>query len=181
VDSTQPAWFCLRTLQKHEHIAAAHLAQLAEVEVFNPRLRVRRHGRRGGMIWVNEPLFPSYVLARFALEPLLDLVRFTSGVKHIVSFGGRLPTIPDFEIEQLRLGLGGVECCDCPPAFLPGDEVQIVEGPFLGLNAVVQHYMPGPRRVRVLLEMLGRATCVELGVSTVSAPRRYPSELALAG
>jgi transcriptional antiterminator RfaH len=180
MNPTTPAWYCLRALQKHEHIAAANLRQLAGVEVFNPRMRVRRRSRTG-ILWVSEPLFPSYVFARFALQPMLDPVRYTAGVKHVVSFGDRWPTIPDVEIEQLRLSMGGEECIDSPPEFLPGDEVEILEGPFLGLSAVVERQMPSTRRVRVLLELLGRATCVEIAGTSLRAQERYPSELTRMG
>jgi transcriptional antiterminator RfaH len=174
--SAEPAWYCLRALQKHEHIAAANLRQHCGVEVFSPRIRVRRSGRDGS-IWVTEPLFPSYIFARFKLQLMLDPVRHTAGVKHVVSFGDRCPTIPDIEIEQLRLALGESDCFEIAPDFLPGDEVEVLEGPFLGLSAVVDRQMPSTRRVRVLLDMLGRSTCVELASTALSARQRYPSEL----
>jgi transcriptional antiterminator RfaH len=177
---TNPAWYCLRTLQKHEHIAAANLRQLEDIEVFSPRIRVRRRNRKGS-IWVTEPLFPSYLLARFALQPMLDPVRYTAGVKSVVSFGDRWPAIPDFEIEQLRLAMGETECIESPPEFLPGDEVEILEGPFSGLSAVVERQMPSTHRVRVLLEMLGRASRVELASTALSVRQRYPSELTRLG
>ena len=46
--SSMPAWFCVRSQPKREHIAAAHLRNLVEVEVFCPRLRIRKATRRGG-------------------------------------------------------------------------------------------------------------------------------------
>ena len=49
----------------------------------------------------------------------------------------------------------------------PGETVQIAAGPFSGLEAVVTRLMPGPQRVAVLLEFLGRQTVVELSRSQV--------------
>lgn len=171
-----PAWYCIRSQQKHEHIAAANLRQFEGVDVFNPRLRVRRATPKGS-IWQHEPLFPNYLFARFALEPLLDPVRYTAGVNYVVHFGHRWPAIPDPAIEELRLSFEGGESLDQVPEFAPGDEVNIVEGPFLGFTAVVQRYLPAAQRIRVLLHVLGQATPVELSAGQVTGPRRYPSVL----
>ena len=51
-----PAWYCVRTQPKHEHIAAASLGRNLGLEVFHPRLRLERATRRGQMR-VIEPLF----------------------------------------------------------------------------------------------------------------------------
>jgi hypothetical protein len=34
-----PAWFCVRSQPKHEHIAAAHLKQEPGIEVYLPRIQ----------------------------------------------------------------------------------------------------------------------------------------------
>src|SRR5690349_9446043 len=67
--TTAPAWFCLRSHPKHEHIAAAQLRQIPGVEVFNPQLQLERLTRRGRMR-STESLFVNYLFARFVLETL---------------------------------------------------------------------------------------------------------------
>src|SRR5215471_8767372 len=107
-DGAEPAWFCVRTHLKHEHIAAAHLRLIPGVEAFNPRLRLLRSTRRG-RVWMTESLFPNYLFARFALESKLEKVRYTPSVTSVLQFGGEVPTIPDVVIEQLRRDLEGLE------------------------------------------------------------------------
>ena len=46
-----PAWFCLRTQPKHEHIAAAHLKDDPGIEIYLPRIRFKRATRRGP-VWL---------------------------------------------------------------------------------------------------------------------------------
>src|SRR5690606_1020565 len=75
-----PAWYCVRCQPKREHIAAERLRALEAVEVFCPRLRYRKATRRGKVWWV-EPLFPGYVLARFALAEMERAVTFCQGVR----------------------------------------------------------------------------------------------------
>lgn len=114
METNTPAWYCIRSLQKNEHIAAGNLRQLEGVEVFSPQLRVQRPTRRGP-VWFCEPLFPSYVFAKFLLAAKLDEVRYTAGVNYVVNFGGRWPTVSEWEMEELRRNLGGGECCDRSP------------------------------------------------------------------
>jgi hypothetical protein len=57
--STAPAWYCLRSRRKQEHIAAAHVRVLGDVTVFCPRIHFRRASRRG-VVCVTEALFPGY-------------------------------------------------------------------------------------------------------------------------
>lgn len=163
--SNEPAWFCLQSQQKHEHIAAAHLRQEG-IEVFMPRIRFKRGSVRGP-VWVTEVLFPAYLFARFNPHQSLPLVRHAPGVSRVVSFGGQVPTIPDAAIAELRLQVDDKELHVIPDSVEPGEPVQISGGAFHGLRAVVQQLFPARQRVQVLLEFLGRQTSVELEAAAV--------------
>lgn len=165
------AWFCVRTLPKHEHIAAAQLRQQdPEVEVFLPRIRYRRPTRRGPA-WVTEALFLNYVFARFDLAGRLRLVQSARGVRAVVHFGTRWPAVPDGVIAELRSAMGTDEVKTLSEDLNPGDPVEIFGDPFAGLQAVVTRVMPGRQRVGVLLEFLGRQTVVELDRSQLNRVR----------
>ena len=158
---SQPAWFCLRSQPKHEHIAAAHLRQETEIEVFLPRIRFKRPTRQGP-VWVTEALFPNYLFARFDLEACLRKVRHVRGVRGVVHFGCRWPTIPNQVIDELLATLGQAEVHVVVPELKPGDEVQVSGGALHGLQAVIQCAMPGKERVAVLMDFLGRQTTVQI-------------------
>jgi transcriptional antiterminator RfaH len=171
---TAPAWFCLRSHPKHEHIAAAHLRRDPIVEVFLPRIRFRRATRQGG-VWVTEALFPNYLFARFDWHDCLRRVQHAPGVQRVVHFGARWPTIPEEVIAELRGHIGEQEVHSIPEELRPGEAVRIVGGAMHGLLAVVSHPLPARRRVAVLLDFLGRQTCVELTTDAVvreADPRR---------
>lgn len=152
-------WFCVRSHPKREHIAAAHLRALPEVEVFCPRLKIKKATRRGLVTFV-ESLFPNYLFARFDSKLLLDKVKHSPSVSTIVHFGNKLPMVPDEVILELRSGFPDDEIIDCDRHVEPGDEVVIGEGPFAGMKATVLRVMTPFQRVEVLLEMLGRVTPV---------------------
>lgn len=155
------AWFCLRSQPKHEHIAAAHLRRFPEINVFLPRVRFKRSTRRGAA-WATEALFPGYFFARFDWRTSLRQARHATGVRGVVHFGDRWPTIPDNVIAELRGLIGENEIHTLSAELAPGDAVQIAEGTMRGLRAVVTRVMPGRERVAVLMEFLGRQTMIEV-------------------
>ena len=156
-----PAWYCIRSHPKHEHIAEAHLRREAQLEVYLPRIRFRRP-TRGGLVWFTEPLFPNYLFARFGLRSRLRQVHHTPGVGGVLHFGNQWPAIPDPVIDDLRSVVAPDTVQVVGEELLPGDSVIISGGALHDLRAVVTRVMPGRQRVAVLLEFLGRQTTMEL-------------------
>jgi transcriptional antiterminator RfaH len=154
------AWFCVRSRQKQEHIAAANLRRLG-IEALNPRLRLRRATRRGP-VWFTEALFPSYLFARFDLIEQGALLKSAGGVAALVQFGNRPPSVPDEVIAELRAMVGEEETITQDQTVDAGARVVVAAGPFQGLLGMVRQVLPAAERVRVLLEILGRTTEVEL-------------------
>lgn len=166
-------WFCVHSLAKHEHIAAAALRQIAGVEVFLPRIRFRR-GTRRGAVWVTEAMFPNYLFARFDPAPLLRRVRSLNGVRALVQFGGKLAVAPSEVIDDLRRFTGDNDLCVVSEEVDVGDHVMITGGAFHGLRAVVTQVIPSRERVKVLLEFLGRATEFEVSRAGVVRESHNP-------
>lgn len=160
------AWFCVRSQLKHEHIAAAHLAQDLHIEVFLPRVRFRRLTRQGSRR-VTEPLFPAYLFARFNWRDQLRAVQHSRGVAQVVHFGARWPTVPNETIQGLRSEVGHEDIRHLEGELKAGEEVRLAGGAFHGLTAVVSRPLPARQRVAVLLEFLGRQVCVEVGRESV--------------
>lgn len=159
--SSRALWFCLQSQPKHEHIAEAHLQQTGAVEVFLPRIRFKRATRQR-TAWATEALFPGYLFAQFDWQASLRLVQHTRGVRGVVHFGERWPSIPEEIIRDLQQAIGATGLRVIPEAFAPGDEVEITEGAMRGLRAVVTRVLPGRERIAVLMEFLGRQTMIEL-------------------
>lgn len=157
----QPAWFCVRTQPKHEHIAAAHLRKEPDLEVYLPRIRFKRATRRGP-VWFTEALFPNYLFARFELAAGLRRVCHARGVRGVVHFGERWPVVPEATIEELRATVGADQLHVIHEELRTGETVQIAGGVFHGLRAVITRVMPSRERVAVLLEFLGQQTTVEV-------------------
>jgi transcriptional antiterminator RfaH len=168
-------WYCARTKPKHEHIAAANLGRHLQIEVFNPRLRMERATRRG-LVRNVEPLFPCYIFVHCAPE-LLDQIRYVSGISSVIHFGGRVASVPDSVIAELKDCFEAEEPLLVEDRLTPGAEVSIAEGAFTGFNAIVLRTMPARRRVQILLDILGRQTLVEVDRHAVTLQNRNMAEL----
>src|SRR6266478_10234936 len=143
--SAEPAWYCLRSQPKHEHIAAAHLRLLEGVTVFCPRIRFKRVTRQGS-VWVTEAMFPGYLFAHFELAEMHRQVRYAHGVSGIVRFADRYPTIDERVLEHLRDHTDAAEVKELNYKLSQGDCVKIVEGAFVGLDAVVTQVLSAKER-----------------------------------
>jgi transcriptional antiterminator RfaH len=159
--SGEAGWYCARTKPKHEHIAAANLRRIGDLEVFCPRLRVEKTTRRG-IVRLSEPLFPNYLFVRCVLAEALDAIRYANGISSLVHFGGRTPRVPDEVICELRSHFAADEPVPVPDKLKPGSDVVVSNGAFEGMRASVLRVLPARRRVEVLLDILGRPTAVEV-------------------
>jgi transcriptional antiterminator RfaH len=158
-----PLWFCLRAEPKREHLAAISLRRQFGIECLSPRLRFRRLTQRGP-VWFVEAMFPGYLFARFSYQTQHRAVESAHGIRDILRFGDRLATLPEDTIVALQLPAGMDEVVTIDSSIKIGQAVQIIEGPFRGLEVVVTCLLPAKERVRVLFDFLGRS--IEMEVST---------------
>ncbi len=171
----QPAWYCVRSRPKQEHIAAAQLSERLGIEVICPRVRYRKATQRGP-VWFVEALFPGYLFARFALIENQRNVEFAQGVLGLVRFGARPPALDMGTVAALsQIDFGAKTVHTLAPKLEAGDAVHISSGAFSGTAATVKELLPAKERVRVLIDFLGRMTEIEVPSSTLIASMDSPS------
>lgn len=158
-------WFCLRTQTKREHIAAAILDRLEEVEVFCPRISQVKKTRTGKKRFV-EAMFPGYIFARFHYSTHSRQVVYSQGITRLVELGERR-VIPDQIIQDLKASIpeGVIEALDL--SVEPGAEIEFVTGTLRGLNGKVLAQLPAKNRVQILLEFLGREITVDASTDDI--------------
>jgi transcriptional antiterminator RfaH len=159
-------WYCVRAKPRQEDIALAALQRLPGVEACCPRVRLRRR-RNGRVRALDEALFPPYLFARFEPVRWRNAVTYAMGVASLVGFGGQPVPVPDDAMAELRRSLDANDVCAPPSEPRPGDVVDIVNGPFAGLQAVLTQYQPARQRVQVLLDFLGTVAELHLGCEDV--------------
>jgi transcriptional antiterminator RfaH len=173
-------WICIRSHLKREHIAAANLRQIQEVEVFNPQLRLLRLTRRG-RAWRVESLFPNYIFARFSKQSTLEKVRYTPSVKSVLRFGESVAWVPDAVIKGLESDLNESKSKVLTDTPEEGDEVEVVTGAFAGQIGPVCRVLPAKQRVQILLEVMGRSIAAELSLNLVMFRKKNAASFVLQG
>lgn len=166
-------WYCIHTKRYKENWVAQQLTELRQ-EVYLPLLRERRTIRRR-LRWVTEPLFPCYLFARFLVDEDFYTIRYTPGVISVVGTSKEGPLVVEewiITILRERSVSGYIEVA--PPLLSPGEELQIVVGPFQGLRALFQQELKAGERVAVLLEILSSQVRAEL-------PRSYVQKISTTG
>lgn len=153
-------WYCLRTQTKREHIAAAILDRLDEVEVFCPRISQIKKTRTGKKRFV-EAMFPGYIFAKFCFKTHSRQVVYSQGITKMVELGDRR-VIPEQIVNDLKNSLpeGIIEAPDL--SVEPGAEIEFITGSLKGLNGKVLAQLTAQNRIKILLEFLGREITVEV-------------------
>lgn len=174
--SNQPLnpWYCLRTQVKREAIAAKHLREIATVKVLCPMLKYRKATRRG-KIWWQEAMFPGYVLAQFDMETQERSVMYCQGVAGIVRFGGKVPQVPTWFIDDLQSMWQARSQDDVmviQPELQVGDEVELAHGPLQGMRGVVLELKSGVERVKIMLEFMGQAQKIDVDLFALIFDRK---------
>jgi len=160
-----PLWYLVQTRPRQAERAETNLA-CQGYRVFHPRVVVERI-RRGRRVPCEESLFPNYLFIR--LRRWVDNwypLRSTRGVARLVAFGEDPLPVEDRLIDEIQRRLEGPPIT---PTFEAGEAIEIVEGPFRGLDAVFKAHK-GADRVLLLIDMLHRQVTVTLPAASV---RRY--------
>lgn len=166
-------WYCVKTRPRQEQVVKRKLQTNLGIEVFCPLLRFER-ARRSGRVRVVEAMFPGYLFAKFSHEAQHRRVATTNGVSALVAFGGVPAVVPEEVIQELRMAVADGEIIEISPAVQVGEEVQVLEGPFRGIRALVTQVLPARARITVLLELLGMEREVEVGEQSVIPNVRHP-------
>ncbi len=156
------AWYVLYTKPNAEYQVAHHLERRG-LTIFFPTVRAIRP--RPG--YSSVPLFPSYVFMQADMGTLnMSLLRWTPGLRYIVTFGDKPATVPDAVIHFFQKKVDEINSIGGLPShhFKPGDKLIIRSGPMAGLEAIFEGPMGPAERVRVLVEFLGRITRAQVPV-----------------
>jgi transcriptional antiterminator RfaH len=153
-------WYTLHTKPSAEYQVIAALEQ-RKIQTYLPEIILpeSKKGRR------RSPLFPCYVFAKIDFEKIgLTSVQWTPGLRRVVTFGDRLTPLPEEIIDLIRQKLKDFKTTGCwnKPELKLGDTVRIKTGPFQDMVAIFDGPMTPGRRVRVLLNILGQASRVQV-------------------
>jgi transcription termination/antitermination protein NusG len=129
--------------------------------------------KNGKKVVVQKKVFPGYLLVRCELdEDSWYVIRNTPGVTGFVGQGAKPSPLPRRDVESfLQVKIEGEEVPTrkkLRSEYEMGETVRVKEGPFAEFNGEIIEINEDQLKVKVLLNLLGRETPVELEFSQVA-------------
>jgi transcription termination/antitermination protein NusG len=175
-------WFVVHTYAGYENKVKQNLA--SRVRSMNVEDRIYEvvipmedviEFKGGRKVVVQKKVFPGYLLVRQELDDdSWYVVRNTPGVTGFVGSGAKPTPLSRREVEDI-LGVGKVEGVDVAQKkarprleFEIGEQVRVVAGPFADFNGAISEIDVDRSKLKVLVNIFGRETPVELEFGQVS-------------
>jgi transcription termination/antitermination protein NusG len=175
-------WFVVHTYAGYENKVKQNLA--SRVRSMNVEDRIYEvvipmedviEFKGGRKVVVQKKVFPGYLLVRMELDDdSWYVVRNTPGVTGFVGSGAKPTPLSRREVEDI-LGVGKVEGAEVAQKkarprleFEIGEQVRVVAGPFADFNGAISEIDVDRSKLKVLVNIFGRETPVELEFGQVS-------------
>jgi transcription antitermination factor NusG len=131
-----------------------------EIPCFLPLISQVRYYEHRQRI-VDLPLFPSYVFI-FSTREQVHAACSTRRIAHVLPVEDQRRL--EHELLQLDLALAGQAVLDPYPYLAVGRRVEVVRGPFLGIQGLIDERR-SPDRLVLNVSMLGRSMSLEIDAS----------------
>lgn len=170
--SVEKRWYIVHTYSGHEQKAKQGLLEHARLkgkeelfdEILIPEEQVVEVVK-GEKRTSKRKFFPGYILVRMVLnDETWHIVRGTARITGFVGGGGNKPTpISDEEVARMTAQIKEGAVKPKPRIkFEEGENVRVTSGPFANFQGFVDEVRPDKEKVRVMVQVFGRATPVEL-------------------
>lgn len=173
------SWYVIHSYSGYEKKVKDNLAtRISSMHMENRIFEVviptekRMKFKGGRKVEVEEKMFPGYLLVRMYMDDnSWHAVRNTPGVTSFVTMGNNVKPTPLSKREVERfLGLKeetAKAAIRFRPAWKIGETIRVTAGPFAEFNGVVEDINVDQEKVKVLVEIFGRDTAVELGFGDI--------------
>lgn len=133
-----------------------------EIEIIMPTKKVSKLSKKG-TITIEKKLYPGYLAIQ--MEPNEELLKVVSQTPGVMSFGGkgRQPQpITDEEVARMFGYIKPEPGKNLEIPFMKGDTLKISAGPFVDFTGVVEEIYSDRERLKLMVNILGRQTPVEV-------------------
>ena len=171
-DAVKKHWYIVHTYSGHEQKAKQGLLERAKAlnkeecfdEILIPEEQVVEVVK-GEKRTSKRKFFPGYILVRMELnDETWHIVRGTARITGFVGGAANKPTpISDEEVARMTQQIKEGAVKPKPKIkFEGGENVRVTSGPFANFQGFVDEVRPDKEKVRVMVQVFGRATPVEL-------------------
>jgi len=174
-------WFVVHTQSGYEkkvkqNLEARIVSMNAEDAIYEVVIPMEDYVdfRNGKRIVAQRKMFPGYLLVRAALDDQAwFVIRNTPGVTGFVGQGAKPSPLPRRDVESFLMPKGGTEEQVAQRAkprleYEIGETVRVREGPFADFSGEVIELNEDQLKLKVLVNIFGRETPVELEFSKVA-------------
>ena len=168
-------WYVVHTYSGHENKVSVNLKKRIEsfglddkiFDILVPtqdKIEIKEGKKRN----VTEQIFPGYVLVKMIMsDETWHVVRNTPGVTSFVGMGTKPLPLPAHEVETIQKFMKQ-EAPKFKASFSVNEAVKIIDGPFAEFTGKIDEINEAQGKLKVLVEMFGRETPVELDFLQVS-------------
>lgn len=119
-----------------------------------------------------EPFFPHYLFFQADLQSAESSgLQWLPGTRSIVHFGSHPAIVPDDVIAEMQRRLQPYTESILHKGewlYRQGERIEVVKGPFAGMEALFQHGISGRNRVQILLHVLGAWNRTEIETDEIA-------------
>ncbi len=168
-------WYAVRTYSGHENRVKKFIEnELAEgrfkekiFNVFVPteKVTVVKEGKKKSRV---KAFFPGYILIEAEMDD--EVKNFIKSIPSVVSFVGPKGNPVPLREDEVERFVGKVEETEIERVDVPfrvGDSVKVIDGPFADFQGIVQEVNSEKMKLKVMINIFGRKTPVELEFTQV--------------
>lgn len=165
------AWYVIHTYSGYEQKVKMSLEEMFEHsgikekvgEIIIPTEEVVEI-RQGKKKITSRKFFPGYVLINIEMDQdIWYMIKNTPKVTGFLGGGSNPVPLSEEEVKNIMDQIKGESTRPKPKfSFEKGENVRVIEGPFVNFNGIVEEVNPDKGKVKVMVSIFGRATPVEL-------------------
>lgn len=116
--------------------------------------------------WIEEPMIKSYVFVRIDLEQRTEVL-MTNGIAKFIYFSGEVTSMPDKQMETLKLLLASpYELEITEEKLLPGEQIEIKAGSLKGIRGEIIEYR-SQKQLLIRLGEISHSVIVNVSASLI--------------
>ena len=179
-------WYVVHTQSGYENKVQGNLAQRTKAmnkedyihEVVIPLENVVEF-KQGKRVEVQKKMFPGYILVRARMnDEVWSVIRNTPGITGFVGAGNKPTPLPRKEVENfLGVNIDGegqpIKRAKPRMGYEEGETVRVKEGPFADFSGEIIEINEDQLKLKVLVNIFGRETPVELEFAQVAKLQKY--------
>lgn len=162
-------WFVFYTRPRAEKVVYRELVNNG-YEVFLPlqkKLKVWKNRQRK---FIDEPLLSSYIFVKIHSSGIYNILK-ARGIYICIMFEGKPCTVPDKDIEAIRIMIQSEQEISSNNDFKEGERVRVIQGPLTGYEGILFR-QKGKNKFGIQIEGINLVTAIDISIEDIQKLKR---------